>query len=339
VRFSDLSSRVRAAQLPVVVFKATVAETGQRLLMAPVRSPPPPSDADSVAGAVEWLHEFPEADPRLATAVRLSATFPYVSPAARAAADPVRSQSPLAQYHIVDGGYADNEGAVTSVDWINRLIAYYSRDERILSRPFDDVLLIRIQPFPAERPPTNQRLSAISGWRAALLGPLDAMMNVRGASQTERGDLEIGLLTQATRAAIEAMRQRYAAEAKAAQAVLDALQPAQPLDSGSGSADAVRQQLEQHDRRRTFELLQRLAEEKETRLDAVRIHTVTIDFHPTEDVRIPLSWKLTHRQKQNLDAAWQKIVAGLHPHRPLEKLDALFLRIAPPDASSPLTRN
>src|SRR4029079_9171807 len=97
-------------------------------------------------------------------------------------------------FHVADGAYADNEGVVTSVDWINRLLVHYSRRDRLQHRPFDRALVIRIQAFPRQKVHQTLQKGNLAGWRAALLGPFDTMMQVRGASQTERGDLEINLL-------------------------------------------------------------------------------------------------------------------------------------------------
>ena len=168
VRVTELGRRTASHQLPVFAFNATLVETGQRLIVAPVRGPL--TAGGDGPTAVEFLNVFPRTHPRLSTAARLSATFPYVTPAARAATEqipqPDDTADRVATYHVVDGGYADNEGAVTSVDWINRLLVHYSRAENILGRPFDHVLLIRIQAFPKQVAYPHNR-SALAGWRSA----------------------------------------------------------------------------------------------------------------------------------------------------------------------------
>src|SRR5262249_27402625 len=73
-------------------------------------------------------------DLRAATAARLSASFPYVSPAARShLGDP---DSALA--HVVDGGYYDNYGVTSLVEWLD-----YALGKGLL----DEVLVIQIQSF------------------------------------------------------------------------------------------------------------------------------------------------------------------------------------------------
>ena len=54
---------------------------------------------------------------------------------------------------------------------------------------------------------------------------------------------------------------------------------------------------------------------------------VMIDFHsPDERIMVPMSWKLTTKQKNNVDAAWKLLLDGRHPHEPLKVLDDFFER-------------
>ena len=64
---------------PAVLFNATVAETGQRMLLSTTTLETKQDDA----GRREFVLDFPDVDLPVTTAARLSATFPYVSPATR----------------------------------------------------------------------------------------------------------------------------------------------------------------------------------------------------------------------------------------------------------------
>jgi len=347
LRLRDLAPAGRSSTLPIPVFNATVVETGQRLLIAPVRSPPPAGDQSS-AGA-EFLRSFPGSQLRLATAARLSATFPYVTPVARPQVSALRRAgdpfNPLFAVHVADGAYADNEGAVTSVDWINRLLVYYSRPEQIDSRPFDRVLLIRIQAFPKELARTYRPATSLSGWRAALLGPFDAMMHVRSASQTERGDLEINLLTRATLAELRAAKERSEREFQMALAQVDQLERmlvelrTAPGGAAEAPSEAARRMREEEDKWRfAIEMLQ-ASQDRQRRLAELQVESVMFDFHPADDVAIPLSWKLTVRQQRQIDRTWQRLVDGGYPHQPLAVVDRYFHRRDAQPASSQLARD
>jgi hypothetical protein len=59
---------------------------------------------------VEFFKLFPHADEfKLSTAVRMNASFPFLSPAAALPTDPVR--------HVVDAGYYDNYGMMVATKW------------------------------------------------------------------------------------------------------------------------------------------------------------------------------------------------------------------------------
>ena len=126
---------------------------------------------------------------RVSTAARLSATFPYVSPISRP--DKIRGLAPSERYHVADGGYVDNEGAFTVVDWIDRLLAYY-RQRPLHERPFDRILVVRIQPFPIDSLPQPE----LGGPVLAAFGPARAILEVRVASQLERNRRVLEMLRE-----------------------------------------------------------------------------------------------------------------------------------------------
>ncbi len=159
---------------PAVVFNATVTESGERFLL----------------GTTDLLHapgrtslrdpEFPQfadQDISLVTAARLSASFPYVSPAAR-------PDIAGTQIHIVDGGYTDNYGMATLLAWL---------DAGLWSpgNPVRSVLVIEIRASPpaSEPPPLSWR-----GWPFQSYAPISTMLNVRDIAQISRNEEQLDLL-------------------------------------------------------------------------------------------------------------------------------------------------
>ncbi len=337
MRLSELGRLTARNQLPVAAFNSTLVETGQRLVISPVLGPPVVGESTSTGW--EFLRAFPHSHLRVSTAARLSATFPYVTPVSRpldtAAPTAISAENPLATFHVADGAYADNEGVVTSVDWINRLLVHYSRGEHLERRPFDRVLLIRIQAFPRQQARRNAANGSLTGWRAALLGPFDAMMHVRSASQTERGDLEINLLTRATLAEFKAARERTESEFQMALAQVEQLESIREelynlaAAARDSPADVARQYLEVEDKLHAAEGLLRRAQERGRRVNDLLVESVVFDFQPVDQVRIPMSWKLTTSQKRQLDRAWLQLVEGRLQFQPLDVLDRYFARIPP----------
>ena len=332
LRLSDLGRLSALNQLPVVAFNSTLVETGQRMVISPVLGPP--AVDDSTSNGWDFLQAFPRSQLRVSTAARLSATFPYVTPVSRPLdkeqSTSISAENPLATFHVADGAYADNEGVVTSVDWMNRLLVHYSRSENLDQRPFDRVLLIRIQAFPRQHARRAAANGSLAGWRAALLGPFDAMMHVRSASQTERGDLEINLLTRATRAELKAARERTEREYQMALAQVEQFDVLREIfqrlatTARNAGPDAARQFLDVEDKFHAAEGMLKLAQERGRRIDELLVESVVFDFQPVDQVRIPMSWKLTTRQKQQLDRTWRRLVEGRLQYQPLAVLDRYF---------------
>ena len=195
--------RAEKGQMPYVVFNATEANTGQRVLFSTL---PLPSRENAAIkfdlGRNDWkpknflLLSEGRIDVRISTAVRLSATFPYISPASRPT-----PESNIELGHVVDGGYADNEGLITAIEEINRLTEITKDQKKDASEDNSKptIVLIRIahQPkkeslLPMERSEESRR----GGLEYAAFGPLLAAMNVRDSSQKERGEIELMLLRE-----------------------------------------------------------------------------------------------------------------------------------------------
>jgi hypothetical protein len=186
IHLLDWIEPIREHHMPVPIFNATLAETGQRLLISPVLKQRT-SEWDA-SDACEFFNLYPdnEANPLLTTAVRLSATFPYISPMSRAEGAGIAEEK---CYHVADGGYAENGGIFTLLDWANELVRTY---EDSADRPFDRIVIVRILPFPRNDRPSAAKLD--QGWTYEVLGPIDTIGNVRTASQAERNDFDLDLL-------------------------------------------------------------------------------------------------------------------------------------------------
>lgn len=157
---------------PAVIFNATVVESGQPILLGT-------TDLQGATGRTS-LRDFNRegGDIRLVTAARLSASFPYVSPAAR-------PDIPQPQIHVVDGGYTDNYGMDTLLAWLDEAL---SAD----GNPIGRVLIIEVRASPpaSEVPSTQWR-----GWPYQSYAPLSTMLNVRDTGQLSRNEEELNLLS------------------------------------------------------------------------------------------------------------------------------------------------
>ena len=194
-RLRDWIPAIRNHQMPIPVFNAVLVETGQRLVISPVlkKRQPTWAGSDSASDAVEFFNLYPgeESNLRATTAARLSATFPYVSPISRGDGDD-SAGGPSKNYHVADGGYGENEGLLTVLDWTNQLVKRYTDPAH---RPFDRILVIRIQPFTIQAHPAPAETG--NGWSYNVLGPLETLENVRSALHAERNDFDLNLLASA----------------------------------------------------------------------------------------------------------------------------------------------
>lgn len=184
-------------EMPIIVLNAMDAVSGRRVLFGSVPTPRRRS-LDGRTGRPWDYRELirdPKTDLHVATAARASASFPYVSPFTR----PEQSSNLGMTVALGDGGYSDNEGIVTAIDWLD-FIAQRALLERqqnnVAERLFDRVLLLRIQPgSDADAPPpdSESQLVKIQSQFRWLSGPLEALASMRTTSQVERGQLEVDL--------------------------------------------------------------------------------------------------------------------------------------------------
>jgi hypothetical protein len=169
----------REGRKPALVFNATVMETGRRFLLSRV-------DLQSTR-ADQFSTLYKGRDLSIITAVRLSATFPFLAPIARPLT-PVGGEDqhdPLGNtaYHLADGGYYDNSGTMTIVEFLNALPQ--GRTQKVI------VVQIRTG---------LDRGSIVAAdhqnWLAAIGSPVATAMNVSMSSQADRADLELQLLAE-----------------------------------------------------------------------------------------------------------------------------------------------
>ena len=169
--------------LPALVFNSTVVETGKPLVLSTTTFP---SQSDQDSRGILNFHslykkmDYSGYDLRIDTAVRLSASFPYVAPAARSNLIPVSR----VDFHVVDGGYYDNYGVNSLLAWLEE--ATHS-DSRSLSLDGDSFLIIRIVSFPPEA--TDERKE--HGWGFQLVAPFLGQYNTRVAGQTANDDTQL----------------------------------------------------------------------------------------------------------------------------------------------------
>jgi hypothetical protein len=217
---ADRRAKIFEGQIPIPVFNATLVEDGRRFLISPMTFIKDNEDAER-RKAFDFNTLFNNSENRITTesiiydlnvttAARLSASFPYVSPIARNDGDFKFN------YHVADGGYFDNSGMFTAVEWLDKYL-----DDRFNSVPLiwlllrevhplagilslrkslstklniKRVLLLQINASPeATLPP---KIKGDKGWFMEWIGPLQAVYSVRDSTQASRNSKEVELLAK-----------------------------------------------------------------------------------------------------------------------------------------------
>lgn len=177
---------------PAAAFNATIVETGCRAVFATYELPGRLSpnecgtsqtrEAGNVSvedGAQVDAAAVAKHDISVVTVARLSAAFPYVTPVARLGDNPDADS----MVHIADGGYWDNSGVVSTLEWLREA------QDALRDR---DVLVIQIAPAPLGETVIHDR-----AWVWQQTAPLSGLLSVRTAAQRARNAIEIDLLRKA----------------------------------------------------------------------------------------------------------------------------------------------
>jgi Patatin-like phospholipase len=166
----DWIADVKNGDRPAVIFNATASETGQRFVIASTTFPSFETTPTGGRLKLEFADTYPKTDIPISTAARLSATFPWISPMARAKDGDL---------HFADGGYYDNSGVLSATEWL------LDAREAIKDHP---VLLILID----YASPGNNR-GELWSWQSQFLAPISTLLSVRTSSQQLRAKLELDL--------------------------------------------------------------------------------------------------------------------------------------------------
>jgi hypothetical protein len=105
-----------SSEFPAFTMNTTTVENGERFLLANYALPAIiPEDYRARSFLATYSNPENRADLPLATAAQMSATFPVVSSAARV---PWALDASPAAVHFVDGGYYDNDGTASAIEFL-----------------------------------------------------------------------------------------------------------------------------------------------------------------------------------------------------------------------------
>lgn len=206
-RLSDLSPAIEKGVIPSFILATTVNENGRRVMVTPIDFPVKGARADTLWEYLEWekylaseemknyLKAEKAPDMSLWTAARLSATFSYVSPSARMEVRKTPDKEgkhpgerwQVQGHHFIDGGYYDNYGVTSALDWLQPVVEEVSKKEQA-KLDFERILIIELRAFPKQVPAEEKPLA---GWKAALLGPVAGILAIRDTVASTRNAIDI----------------------------------------------------------------------------------------------------------------------------------------------------
>lgn len=181
---------------PALVLNTSSVETGQRIALSPFKIGPTPSAwdvSDVICGKDKAV------DIQLATAVSLSARFPWLTPSGwlertkdcrGKSVDPRKPN----RLYLVDGGYFENSGLETTIEIVKRLRAFVSTCRKEVEQSsqapnnckaflhdieFRTIMIFTMDDFAVKFTRTDGDLS--SSTSGELYTPLKTMLNTRRA--------------------------------------------------------------------------------------------------------------------------------------------------------------
>lgn len=188
-----------SATIPAFTFNTTEVETGGRFLLANYANPSFP--VGGLPPSESFLQVYPHANIGLVTAARLSATYPYVSSAARI--DPEIDQCLAA--HFVDGGYYDNDGVASLIEFL----AAAFQDDPPRPKPIR-ILLVEIRDswdLDSRTSPEAECTKEVGckpwGTAQQIAAPLDTFWRTGHVSISRRDRRELMILKEALKPEIE----------------------------------------------------------------------------------------------------------------------------------------
>lgn len=193
VTLDDWGEKALDGKMPIPVFNTTLVEDGRRMLFSPMTFSKTTTDKTDLTIDSNTL--YPKHTINAVTAARLSATFPYVSPTSRNPDIEIEHEIER-NYHIVDGGYFDNSGIVTAVNWLDG-----NMDMLLKKVGVKRLILLEIEAFAQKT--FNEPEMGRGGFLTAFFAPIKTLLNVKTASLVIRNQQEIDLLVKRYRSELD----------------------------------------------------------------------------------------------------------------------------------------
>ena len=191
-RFTSLAPGEAAGWRPSLVFSPMLVEDGRQLLISNleldeiVQRPARRLDIGEQIysrPSVQFFHLYPDSKVSIATVARMSASFPWVSPASELPSEPYR--------RVVDAGYFDNFGGYVTAAWLRRYLPY-------LRANTSGVLVVQIrddESDDANRAVASAEAELPERAFSELVAPLSAIFKTRNPAKNYHNDFDLSAFT------------------------------------------------------------------------------------------------------------------------------------------------
>jgi len=201
---SDLRKLCLDGEIPLPILNTTRVNDGNRVMLTPLsfnkgksakneskngmKCPDP--DNENPYSSEDFISLYEKYDMHIATAARLSATFPFVSPISRSIIAKeietgkckLEEKKELGKQYMADGGYYDNSGIASCLEWLDKILENENHGIK-------KIFFIEIKPYP-EQVQCKEEDNTF-GTFLPLLGPLLTLYNFWDTIQGVRSTLDL----------------------------------------------------------------------------------------------------------------------------------------------------
>ncbi|HEY0157795.1 MAG TPA: patatin-like phospholipase family protein [Thermoanaerobaculia bacterium] len=190
VRFDELRTLERRGTIPSLIYSPASLDDGRRVLVSNLQLKGLTHHRDFSASAVQFYELYPGAAITVSTAARMSASFPWVSPASELPTRELR--------RIGDAGYFDNFGGFVASAWIEKNRTWLATNTsgilvvQIRDSTFGaDLRNVASVPRDEDDKPRSTRVSR--GF-SEVIAPIQGVAATRGAAMNFRSDFDLATL-------------------------------------------------------------------------------------------------------------------------------------------------
>ncbi|MEO8379580.1 MAG: patatin-like phospholipase family protein [Acidobacteriota bacterium] len=182
-RLDALRASERSGAIPSLIYSPSSLDDGRRLLVSNLQLSALTHHRDYSVSAVQFYELYPNAVISVATASRMSASFPWVTPASELPTEELR--------RIGDAGYFDNYGGFITSAWIEK-------NRQWLAHNTSGILVVQVRDSTFSHGVRNVASAGestrVSRGFSEWIAPIEGVFATRGSAMNFRSDFDLATL-------------------------------------------------------------------------------------------------------------------------------------------------